>query len=246
MDVLSDLVLKGKKGTDLELIEGFHAALYKLNYISAEAPFEVEKTISTAADATGIAEQDILDTADLLGQAKNPFFIYGKGITRNNDNGPLKALLSLANALNKGESKNIISVKGQANSVVASQYALDKHFELNGHKAAFIAIGDDEPSERLIEKVEKSPFTIVQSSYVSKLTALADVVFPVGNWLESEGHFMNLEGRLQKANKSLQAEENVKSNVEVLKLLAERIGVKLTENWEAELSNRTPISQTVN
>jgi predicted molibdopterin-dependent oxidoreductase YjgC len=122
---------------------------------------------------------------------------------------------------------------------------LDKTFELNGHKAAFIAIGDDEPSERLIEKVEKSPFTIVQSSYVSKLTAKADVVFPVENWLESEGHFINLEGRLQKANKSLQADENVKSNLFVLKLLAERIGLQLTDQWEAELNQRTPISQPI-
>ena len=243
MDVLSDHVLKGNKGSDLDLIEGLLAALYKLKFVESSAPFDVEKILAKAVNSTGISEKEILATAATIGQSKNAYFVYGKGITRNNDNRSLKALLDLAASMNRGESRNVLSVKGQANSVAASLYSLDKTFAMNGHKAAYIAIADDEPSERLIEKLEKSPFTIVQSSYVSKLTAKADIVFPVENWLESEGHYMNLEGRLQKANKSLQGEENIKSNVEVLKQLADRVGLNLAENWEAELTKRTPITQ---
>jgi predicted molibdopterin-dependent oxidoreductase YjgC len=57
---------------------------------------------------------------------------------------------------------------------------------------------------------------VVQASYISQLTAMADVVLPVEMWAEQTGTYVNLEGRVQQAVKSLQAPEDVWSNEAVL------------------------------
>jgi formate dehydrogenase major subunit len=56
----------------------------------------------------------------------------------------------------------------------------------------------------LIQRLEQAPFLVVQASYASELTEQADVVLPVEIWAEQEGHYLNLEGRLQKAVRTLQ------------------------------------------
>jgi len=50
------------------------------------------------------------------------------------------------------------------------------------------------------------------------------VVLPVEMWAEQEGHFVNLEGRVQTAQKALTAPEGVRSNLDVLVDLAARMG----------------------
>ena len=87
--------------------------------------------------------------------------------------------------------------KGKANSLVAQQIGLNKPFELNGHQAAFVVLGDEEPSQNTIKKLEKVPFLVVQASYQSALTAKADVVLPVTAWLEQSGYYVTCDGKVQ-------------------------------------------------
>jgi NADH dehydrogenase/NADH:ubiquinone oxidoreductase subunit G len=115
---------------------------------------------------------------------------------------------------------------------------MEKRFKMNGHQAAFVALGDEYPSERLIQRLEKAPFLAVQASYVSRLSEAADVVLPIEMWAEQEGHFLNLEGRLQKSSRALTAPAGIRSNAEVLKALAGKLGLQPDENWEAALSTR--------
>jgi predicted molibdopterin-dependent oxidoreductase YjgC len=42
-----------------------------------------------------------------------------------------------------------------------------------------VALGDEQPSNRFEQKHEKAPFLAVHASFVSPLTAMADVVLPV-------------------------------------------------------------------
>jgi formate dehydrogenase major subunit len=129
----------------------------------------------------------------------------------------------------------MLSIKGEANSLAAAQYRLLKPFALNGHQAVFAALGDDQPSQRLVQRLEKAPFLAVQASYVSRLTAQADVVLPVEMWAEQSGHCVSLEGRVQEAKPVLAAPEGVRSNTETLKALADRLGMAVNENWQAGL-----------
>jgi NADH dehydrogenase/NADH:ubiquinone oxidoreductase subunit G len=64
----------------------------------------------------------------------------------------------------------------------------------------------------------------VQASHVSPLTEHADVVLPVTAWAEQEGHYLNLDGRLQKAVGAIDAPRGIESNLSVLQSLATRMG----------------------
>ena len=109
---------------------------------------------------------------------------------------------------------------------------------MNGHQSAMIVLGDEEPTQALIKKVENSPFLVVLSSYHSALTAKAEVVLPVTNWLEQDGHYVNSDGKIQEAHKSLEAPVDVKSNLEVLEILAEKLNLELTAELQAATSDQ--------
>jgi NADH dehydrogenase/NADH:ubiquinone oxidoreductase subunit G len=64
---------------------------------------------------------------------------------------------------------------------------------------------------------------------------MADVVLPVEMWAEQEGHYLNLEGRLQEAHRGITPPESVWSNSKVLEALAERVGTPLDGNWQKDL-----------
>lgn len=105
----------------------------------------------------------------------------------------------------------------------------------------FLALGDEKATPALAQKLEPpadaktKPFLAVQASYVSQVTAMADVVLPVEMWAEQEGHYLNLEGRLQEAHRGITPPESVWSNSKVLEALAERVGTPLDGNWQKDL-----------
>jgi len=136
------------------------------------------------------------------------------------------------------ERLGLLSLKGEANSLTATLLGLDQIFELNGHKAVFVALGDDYVSRSFVERVSKVSYLVVQASYESKLTAQADVVLPVTVWSEQEGHYINLDGRVQKTQKVFSAPENVRDNLAVLNELATRMNISLESNWKQAILAR--------
>jgi formate dehydrogenase major subunit len=232
-------VIKPKKGTTNELIEGLKTA----SGLSSED--KSNKALAKAAAGTGVSVEDIQSVAQVISKAEKPFFIHGK---ENMSFDTLQALHELAQSAGKKQDgyQGILSTKGKANSLAASQYNLDQPFVVNGHQAVFVALGDEEPSQRLIQNLSNVPFLVVQASYVSQLTALADVVLPVEMWAEQEGHYLNLEGRLQKQNKILNAPEEVWSNETVFKAIATRLGVDLDgSKWQNALQERVAATELI-
>jgi formate dehydrogenase major subunit len=242
LDAQADYTLKASKGTDLDVIQGLSAALSKQGLAKTQAVTKADETLKSGAEKTGIDAETFLTVARLLGSAQHPVIIYGKGITSRGTSASLKALVELAHMAGVVDENHssMISTKGYANSLAAAQYNLDKPFEVNGHLAVYIALGDDVPSKRLTQKVEKVPFLVVQASYASQLSANADVVLPVEMWAEQEGHYLNLEGRLQKAIKVIPAPAECWSNDAVLKAVAARLGIEINENWKEQLYQRIP------
>ncbi len=216
-------------------------ALLQQGLAKSEVSLDATKAVQDAVAKCGISEEELVKMAQLIGAAERPVFVYGKGITARNTPQALKALVELAyvSGALTSDYNGILSTKGQANSVAAAQYGLDKAFELNGHQAAFIALGDDKASQRLVKQLDKAPFKVVQASYVSPLTAMADVVLPVEMWAEQEGHFVNMSGCVQAAAPSMEAPEDVRSSVSVLTELAGRMGLDVNaDDWKNGLSQR--------
>ena len=233
LNPLANVNLKAKKGADLDVLKGIQAGLVKLGLVEGDG-FAAEKELAQTAQATGISADDLLAAAGMIGTAEKPVIVYGKGLTAKTALPTLRQLIGLS--VQSGA--QLVSIKGNANALAAAQYKLEKPFQLNGHQAVYVALGDEEPSQRLIQHMEKTPFLAVQASYSSRLTAMADIVLPVEMWAEQEGHYLNMEGRLQKANRILTAPEGVRSNLETLKALADSLGLVSNENWEAALNAR--------
>lgn len=241
LDELADVSLKNEPGSDLALIEGLKAIVIKENL--GRVPMAVpnaEQVIENAVKATGLPLEKLTLAARMLAHAISPVILYGKGITAKRDEhlvASLHSLATLVGAIDK-ERMGFLSVKGEANSQAAAQFGLDKQFALNGQKAAYAAIGDDYVSKYLVERLSKAPYLVVQASYESKLTEAADVVLPVTIWSEQEGHYVSMDGRVQKAEKVVEAPEGARDNAAVLGEVAMRMNMPVKVDWQKSLHER--------
>ncbi|HEY9087591.1 MAG TPA: molybdopterin-dependent oxidoreductase [Anaerolineaceae bacterium] len=206
--------VKALRGSQAEMLEALTAA-------KSGQPLDIHEV------KTGVPAGKLALVGELLRDAQNPVIVYG-----NVDGADLKSLLALA-----GTAK-VLGVKGAANSFAGALLGLEKPFQLNGHQAVFVALGDDEPSQRLVKKLTGAPFLAVQASYASQLTAQADVVLPVQNWAEQDGHYVNLDGHIQAAHKAITVPEDVRSNAAALEDLAACLGITISGNWREQLCQR--------
>ncbi len=245
LHALAHYPLRPQKGTDYDLLLGIMAGIVNLGLAKGEpknAQDLSQHTPEIVSQTTGISAETIRNVARLIAASQSPAFVYGKGITRGDSPQVVEALLELARLVGAldDERSALISVKGQANSLAAYLYGLDRPLELNERQGVYLALGDDKPSQRLIQRLEGAPFIAVQASYVSPATAMADVVLPVEMWAEQEGHYLSLEGRLQEAHRGLTPPEEVRSNVAVLQAIAGAMGITLDTGWKKGLSKRVP------
>jgi formate dehydrogenase major subunit len=204
-----------------------------------EAAFlnDLKELLAAKTDAQKVASkfelktEDIADTVKILQSALKPVVVFGSRYDFSDQTAAYDAALGLANALKAG----FLSSKGNINSLAAAQLEMDNKIDLSGVELVVLAAGDEKFSQQFMKKFEKVPFLVILSSYVSPLTASANVVLPVMNWLEQSGHFVNLEGRLLNSNAALEAPQGVLSNVDVMAKLAETMDVNLTSGWESAL-----------
>lgn len=241
MDELANIALKNKPGSDLALIEGLKAVIVKESLGRAALQMEnVDTVIAEAVEKAGVSAESLTKAAQTLAHGVSPVILFGKGLTAQRDPQLVEALLGLATLVGAVDSERVglLSLKGEANSQAAAQLQLESQFALNGHQAVFAAIGDDYVSKKLVERVSKAPYLVVQAAYESELTEKADVVLPVAIWAEQEGHYINLDGRMQKTVKAIEAPAGVRENQAVLAELARQLNVPLNGDWQTAAHTR--------
>jgi assimilatory nitrate reductase catalytic subunit len=69
-------------------------------------------------------------------------------------------------------------------------------------------------------------FLVVADFFLSETARLADVVLPVAQWAEEDGTMTNLEGRVLLRRRAIEPPAGVRSDLEVLRLLADRLGAR--------------------
>jgi predicted molibdopterin-dependent oxidoreductase YjgC len=174
--------------------------------------------------------------AEVLKAADTPCIIYGRAFAEKADSKALQHLLDLAEKLDAA----LIGVKAEANSMAAAQLGLEAPFTPNGYQSAFVLLGDEEPSQKLVKRLEEIPFVVVQAAYSSQASGSADVVLPVTMWAEQTGSYLSLDGRLQKLGQSLDAPEGVLTSQAALLKVAEALAVDPDTDWKASLKARIP------
>jgi formate dehydrogenase major subunit len=223
LDNFGAISLKAKEGEEEDVIKSLITALKN-----------DKADLSAISNLTSVDLETLKSAIQILKSSTKIVIVYGNTRLNNGSSSSLKAVYDLTKLVNA----TIIDVKGGANSLAASQYYLDSTLNVEGAEFCFLALGDERPSQTLIKKFEKVPFLVVQSSYVSSLTANAQVVLPTQTWLEQEGTYLNSEGRLQKAHSALQSVDGVRSNLAVITSLAEKSGIKIDANWKTRLTER--------
>ncbi len=224
--LLANKSIKAEKGTDVDVLAALSAAIVKLSLAKGKTTFKAGDLDELAAK-TGLSSVEYLDAAYVIASGEKPVILIDKGIA------PV-SVINFANLIHA----SIISVKGNANSMAASQLSLDNTLNLKSSKAAVVVAGDDEVSQKLVKDLENVPFKVVQATYATALTAMADVLFPSTNWLEQGGHYVNLEGKVQEAHRAITPAEELMTAEETLNALAAKLGFALENTWEKELHQR--------
>ncbi len=244
---LADYSLRPQQGTDFDLLQAITAHIIALGLAKHEPAHLADLASYTAEEVsriTSVPAETIKVVGQLLATATRPVLVYGRSVMRGGSTKVLQAILELARTIGglDAEHSRVLGLKGRANSSAAYQYDLDKPLSLKGQQAIYLALGDDQPGQRLAERVQNIPFKVVQACYSSPITAMADVVLPTEMWAEQAGHYLNLEGRLQQARAGLTPPENIRSHVAVFQTIATQLGFSLDDNWQPELSKRVPIN----
>ena len=241
LDDLADISLTPKTGSDLAVVEALQAVIVKEGL--GRAPLFIQNAdsmIETGVEASGVDAETLNRVARLLANAVSPVILFGKGVTAQRDEKLVEALLILAKLTGAVDSERfgLLSVKGEANSLAAAQFNLDKQFALNGQQAVYALIGDDFVSRRLAERLSKAPYLVVQATYASSVTEKADVVLPAALWSEQAGHYANMDGRIQTAEKAINAPDGVRESAAVLAEIAMRMNMPIKQDWNASLRTR--------
>ena len=184
------------------------------------------------AEKFNLDEKTIEDAGKVIKSASKLAVILGSRLESNGSRSIAEAAADFAANL-KGK---LVSTKGNINSLGASQLNMNNPVSVDEAEVVLLAAADEKLTQAQMKKFEKVPFLVVFSSYASPLTASADVVLPVMNWLEQGGHFLNFDGHVLEAHASLKADENVLSNSEAFGRLASVLNVKSKPAWESALS----------
>ena len=201
---------------------------------------DMKALVGSGADVKKVAEkykvsaEDLAVAVDALKAAGKAALVFGNRYDFKDQSAVYTAATDLAAAMKAA----LVSTKGNINSLAAAQLDMDNDLDLAGLDMVVLAAGDEQFTQQFMKKFEKAPFMVVLSSYVSPLTASADVILPVMNWLEQDGTFLNIDGRLLTASAALNAPEGVLSSVDAFGKLAEGLDAKLASKWKDAL--KTP------
>jgi len=217
LNFLSKILLdKGYEFSRIESFQSFKKNLDKLNL----------SEISEITDAGG---EDLNEASRLLMEETPAIFLFGIGLTQSpSGNQNISALWNLACLTQAqiyplGLENNLrgtleIEHRTRGKGLNFSQIA--KAASTGDVKALYLA----GPFPHL--KKANLDFLIIQDCFYSENMRRADAVLPSGTFAETEGTFVNAEGRIQKFNKVIEPYGEAKPDWWITSKLAEKMGSK--------------------
>jgi len=171
---------------------------------------------------------DIDKAVDMAQRATHPVVLYGAGLSE-----------KTANALKKLPPKAaFVALEPGVNTRAAAAFGFQNGFKPQAAKVLYLMLGEQRwDGEDLLKQAGKDAFIVVQAGYESPLTLQADVVLPAAIWSEQAGSLTNTEGRLLKINRVLEPKGEAKPDLEIISLLANKLGKKLAASLD-EISAR--------
>ncbi len=225
------LKIQQKKGSSFDLVtglvSGWHAILHEGDKLA-------EENLAHLEEKTGIKPGNIREAAAMLKEAQNPVVVIGNEFVSLEHYDALVRLVLFC----KQNEFPVMIIKRHANSLAAAQLGYKPAAGSQPAKAAFVALGDEEPSAALLEQCAQIPFLVVSASHRSALTDKANVLLASAAWSEEGGNFLSTEGRLQTRVAALDAPEGVRSTKAVADALAAALGVSGKLDWMSLLKQQ--------
>ncbi len=184
--------------------------------------------LSGFKEQTGIDENDLSLAAELLMEGKS-CFIAGNGMTPNpGENQTMAAFWNLTLLCGgrliplglENNSRGVFEIKRKISPK-------EKHFlqivenAQEGQIKALYLIGSSPLNAK-----KKVKFLVVQDSYMNGIARRADAIFPATTFAETEGTFVNVEGRIQKFCQVIPPLGEAKPDWWIFAQLAKRLGKK--------------------
>jgi formate dehydrogenase major subunit len=231
----SDLWLKPRSGSEGVLVRGLAKALIdKGLVVPGKANAELVQSLSgygteEVVRTTGVEEQGLELMAEMYGRAERGVIIYGEGLLRSNEASSITSILDLAHITGNqvGDKLRVISLKPGANSRGAWELGLAKGIMQDKLKGLYLLLTDERVSEELLGWLRGIDCLVVQSSYQSPVTSMADVVLPSPIWAERKGKYVSMDGRVLELNQVLEPKDGIAQDEEVFRQISQKLGHEL-------------------
>jgi len=232
----TDSWLRPRAGSDEVLLRGLaniiiDKGLAKPRKVKAESSQSVNKyEIGEVVRTTGIDKATLESVAEAYAQAEHGIIIYGESLLKNNGPDSVTAILNLANITGNsvGNKLRVISLKPGANSRGAWELGLAKGIKQDKPKALYLLLADEPVGEDLLNWLKGIDFLVVQASYQSPVTSMADVVLPSPLWTERKGKCISLDGRVQELKQVLEPKDGLLQDQEILSQISKKLGKELS------------------
>lgn len=187
-------------------------------------------------DVLGISPQTLVKISEGkhsickdLRNAKKPLILYSASLAEREDFSGLNKVLRVIeeNVSTKDSCWNCLSFLNQeSNQAGAFELGLGKFdFSKLNSKSLCILLGSfrEEELMNIFKGISPESTLVFVGTNGCEFTAKADIILPTTTFLEKEGLYMNLEGRVQKANKATTGPSLVRDPSRILQILTKRV-----------------------
>ncbi|MEN8262829.1 MAG: molybdopterin-dependent oxidoreductase [Nitrospirota bacterium] len=217
-----------KDGTSVALLNGIMKVLIDKGLYDKEAASKIPEfsslqsmlekyTADKVSQITGIAEEDIIATAETLGNAGSRMITLSVSTSENTKG--LDTVLAAANLVNLlGDGPDTLQIPAEYSNTYGMYHigvrpasethdkGIQEMFYTDNNLSALYIMGEDPvttfpDSTQIINKMKSLDFLVVQDIFMTETAKLANVVLPATSWGEKDGTFTNAEGKEQKVFK---------------------------------------------
>jgi formate dehydrogenase major subunit len=234
----STLWLKPRAGTEGAVLSSLSKSIIDNGLVKTKkTPAELIQSqrrywTEEAGESTSVDPSEIDAAAKMYGQAKSAVIIYGQGLLDRDDPNLVTLLLNLADlTANHSESHlRVISLKPYSNSRGAWDLGIaDKEIPRDKVNGLYLLLGDEQENDSLLRWLRGTDFLMVQASYQSAITSMADIVLPSPTWAEREpGEYISMDGTIFESQAVLQPAKGLLQDREILVGLSRKLGHTLT------------------
>lgn len=187
-------------------------------------------SIDDVVKTSGVDKERIELLAGIYGRSHSAVIIYGEGVIETGQPELITSILTLAHLTGSqaGDKLKVLGLTRGINSRDVRDIGQSEKGDGQGRtRGLYLLLADDTPDDATLRRFRGAGFSVVQASYHSAATEMADVVLPSPIWAEREGTYAALDGAMLKANHLLEPEEGVVPDEKIFTLLAKKLGCSL-------------------